>query len=612
MNANQVDDSQVPRKKILMEQLSTRGLGSLRRLHRKWIRLNYRRDYVRWQARNEPDDRELTRQRSLAVDLENPQTFLVLMMVSENHLDWMQHTLDHLRSQTYPWWQLRIHAQPDFIKQHQALLQAEKDHDSRVSTLPLGGNSVEGPSDDLSNQADILVTLRPGDCLAKSALWDVIKFIEDNPDVGVVYTDEDQLDLHGRRHTPWLKPDWSPELLYSVNYLQPLFIRRQILEGDTEIGLQRDGEIDWISLWESSITGRYRVGHLPKILLHRINSGRSDSARFPAGEVDLHESWIVGRFRKLGKKSVQVTHPTSLGLRVSWATDNPLVSIIIPTKDNHQILDRCLRSLTQKTTYPRYEILVFDSGKPGATRDLSAYSSSAETPIKVFPSKSPFNYSWTNNEGARVAAGEHFLFLNDDVEIVAEDWLEEMVRWSALPEIGTVGAKLLYPNKTIQHLGVILGMSGHANHVFNGAEEDDEGPFGPTDWYRNFLAVTGACMMVRRDVFESVGGFNEDYKLAFSDIELCLRIIEKGLRVMVTPFARLIHKEGSSRGRYMPYPDMWRAAESFAPFMRDGDPYFNPNLSYASTYPRLAVEPEDRAARLQTILERETPGRGMG
>jgi GT2 family glycosyltransferase len=598
MKAYRVDDDQMPRKNILMEQLTTTGLSFLRWLRRIWIRLNRRRDYARWQARYEPDDRELTRQRSLAVDLETPTTFLILIQISENNLDGMRHTLDHLRSQTYPWWQLRIHAQAETIGK----IQAEVNHDPRVRTLHLDESSTVGYSEDLGGHADILVTLRPGDCLASSALWDITKFIEDNSEVGMVYTDEDQLDLRGRRHTPWFKPDWSPELLYSVNYLQPLFIRRQILGKGTENGMRCDGEIDWISIWESCITGRYHVGHLPKILLQRMSSGRPDSARNSSGEVDLHASWIEKRFRQLGKESVQVTHSASHGLKVSWAMNNPLVSIIIPTKDHPQILDRCLRSLTKQTAYPKYEILILDSGKPGTTHDLSAQYSSAGIPTNAFPTESPFNYSRTNNEGARAAAGELFLFLNDDVEIIDGGWLEEMVRWAELPEIGAVGAKLLYPNKTIQHAGVVLGLCGHASHVFMGAEEEDDGPYGPTVWYRDFLAVTGACMMVRREVFDSVGGFNADYELAFSDIELCLRIIEKGLRVMVTPHARLIHHEGVSRGRYMPVEDIVLAGDAFLPWVKAGDPYFNPNLSYASLYPRVIKKDEDCVARLDQIV----------
>jgi len=603
MDTNLVDNGQAPPRNGLREQLTTSCLGISRRFRRLWIRCNRRRDYARWQARNESDEDELARQRGLAISLETPVTFLILMVVSENNHQCMQHTLNHLQSQTYPWWQLGILTQTEAIQQMQAELQEANDHDTRVSILPKGGGSRQGKKEKPGDHADILATLQPGDCLAASALWDVAKYLETYPTVDMVYTDEDKLDSRGRRHTPWLKPDWSPELLYSTNYLQPLFIRRQILERDTRDGSWRDGDTNLTSMWESGILGNSRVGHLPKVLLHRLSHGDAGS-HIPGAEQQMHARWVEACFLKLGKKNVKVTHPNSHGLRVLWATDNPLVSIIIPTQDHPQILKRCLRSLTKRTKYPNYEILLLDSGKPGATHDLIAQYSQAGTSIRAFPTKLPFNYSRTNNEGAHAAAGELFLFLNDDIEIIDGDWLEEMVRWSALPEIGAVGAKLLYPNKTIQHLGVILGLGGHANHVFMGAKEHDDGPYGPTDWYRNFLAVTGACMMVRRNVFESVGGFNAAYKLAFSDIELCLKIIEKGLRVMVTPHARLIHREGSTRGRYIPVEDLALAGDAFLPWVKAGDPYFNPNLSYTSTYPRVIGEEEDRVARLDQIVKK--------
>ncbi len=600
MKANPVVDRQIPREHSLVEYLSTRVLSLLRWLRRTWIRLNRRRDYAIWQMRNELDDGELARQRSLAIDLETPVTFLILTVVSENSLEGMQHTLNHLQSQTYPWWQLGILTQTEAIQQIQAELQEANDHDTRVSVLPQGGGSRKGKQEKPGDHADILVTLQPGDCLATSALWDVAKYLETYPTVDMVYADEDQLDLRGRRHTPWLKPDWSPELLYSTNYMQPLFIRRQILERGIRDGSWRDGDINLTSLWESGILGNSRVGHLPKVLLHRLSHGDAGSQN-PGAEQQMHARWVEECFLKRGKKNVQVTQPPDHGLRISWATDNPLVSIIIPTKDR-SVLERCLRSLTKKTAYPNYEILILDSGKSGTMDDLITQYSSAGISIKALPSTTPFNYSRTNNEGAHAAAGELFLFLNDDIEVIDGDWLEEMVRWSALPEIGAVGAKLLYPNKTIQHLGVILGLGGHANHVFMGAKEHDDGPYGTTDWYRNFLAVTGACMMVRRDVFESVGGFNIEYQLAFSDIELCLRIIEKGLRVMVTPHARLIHREGVSRGRFMPVEDIVLARDAFLPWVKAGDPYFNSNLSYTSPYPRVTGEEKGRVARLDQIV----------
>ena len=179
------------------------------------------------------------------------------------------------------------------------------------------------------------------------------------------------------------------------------------------------------------------------------------------------------------------------------------------------------------------------------------------------------------------------LFLNNDIEAIDPIWLEEMVRWASRPEVGVVGGKLLYPNRTIQHAGLVVGMEGHANHVFAGCQESYSGLFGSTEWYRDYSAVTGACMMMRRNVFEQVGGFNEAYHLAFNDIEICLRTIQAGYRVVYTPFARLVHHEGATRSTYKPSTDIKLATHHLKPLIQQGDPFYNPNLSLMNRIPTL-------------------------
>jgi GT2 family glycosyltransferase len=187
-----------------------------------------------------------------------------------------------------------------------------------------------------------------------------------------------------------------------------------------------------------------------------------------------------------------------------------------------------------------------------------------------------------------------------------------MVRWSEQDEIGVVGAKLLFPNGSIQQAGVVIGMGGHAGHIFRGAREGETGPFGSVEWYRNYLAVTGACMMIPSSVFEEVGGFNEDYQLVFSDIDLCLRITKRGYRVVYTPFSRLIHHESITRGRYIPTGDLIKAYKDFFHHLSEGDPYYNPNLSYRETIPGLILSPEDRIKELEQILARSLLVEGVG
>ena len=215
-----------------------------------------------------------------------------------------------------------------------------------------------------------------------------------------------------------------------------------------------------------------------------------------------------------------------------------------------------------------------------------------------------FNYSRANNIGARYARGEILLFLNNDVEILQPDWLEEMVRWVERPQIGAVGAKLLYPDDTIQHAGVVVGMEGHASHVFWGYHERQSGPFGSVEWYRNFTAVTGACLMIPRDLFEAILGFDEKYILAFSDIKICMRIRREGYRVLYSPFARLRHFEGKSRGYHIPQNDIQQGIDDFMPLVETGDPYYNPNLSYIERKPTIAAPMRKRrVARLLRIAE---------
>jgi len=213
-----------------------------------------------------------------------------------------------------------------------------------------------------------------------------------------------------------------------------------------------------------------------------------------------------------------------------------------------------------------------------------------------------------NNLGARQARGGFFVFLNNDVEVEAADWLNELVRWGCLPEIGIVGGKLLYPGGTIQHAGIVIGMEGHASHVFSGMPDGAAGPFGSTDWYRDVSAVTGACLAMRRDVFEQIGGFDERLVIAFGDVEICQRAIHAGYRVLYSPFARLIHYEGKTRANFIPEEDIRIGFEALKDAVRIGDPYYNPNLSHSVRAPTLRRPwEEDPSARLKEIAAMAWP-----
>jgi GT2 family glycosyltransferase len=268
-----------------------------------------------------------------------------------------------------------------------------------------------------------------------------------------------------------------------------------------------------------------------------------------------------------------------------------------------EFLQKCLASLLHKTAYPDFEVLLVDNhSHQAATRDYYE-SLAADARVQILRYGPDFNYSAANNYGARRATGDMLLFLNNDVEALEADWLEEMVRWAERPEIGAVGAKLLFPNGAVQHAGVIIGLEGHGSHVFWGCAEDQSGPFGSVNWYRNYSAVTGACLMMRREVFEAVGGFDEEYRLVFSDIELCVRIANHGYRIVYTPFSRLRHHEGRTRETFIPGHDISRAYAHLEHIVESGDPYYNPNLSYTLKVPTLSGRNEEnRIDRLQRIV----------
>jgi GT2 family glycosyltransferase len=291
-------------------------------------------------------------------------------------------------------------------------------------------------------------------------------------------------------------------------------------------------------------------------------------------------------------------------VRVTWPASGKKVSIIIPTKDHLNDLKKCLNSILNKTTYSPFEIILVDSSSHWQTSQRYYQKILPTSNISIIRYEGKFNYSAALNLGARSAGGDIFLFLNNDIEVIEADWLEELVRWVDRPEIGVVGAKLLYPGEAIQHAGIVIGMEGHASHIFAGVKEEFSGLFGSTEWYRNYSAVTGACMAIRRGLFESIGGFNESYRLVFSDVEICLRLIRLDYRVVYTPYARLIHREGKTRSNLIPPEDINTAYLHFKDIVQSGDPYFNPNLSCMIRIPTFRRQWEEAPlARLEKIVE---------
>jgi|GEM_PF-1338989 len=498
--------------------------------------------------------------------------------------------IDAIRAQTSDAWQLclGVAATSPALR---AAAEAVAASDPRIRVAVVAGAAdpvqVANAAADLAT-GDALMMIDLDDRLAPDAVLEIGAALLHHPAGDLYYVDEDRLTEDGGRRDPFFKPEWSPELLLSVNYLPPLIVRRRLF---VEIGGFRPAALG-ATQRQVPIVGAERAGgaiHVPRVLCHRLDSDRPMPPADRPDPREVRRRCLAAHLARRGIATPDVALVEGLGgnhPRVGWPVRGGRVSIVIPTRDRVEVLRPCLESVLRRTAYPDLEIVLVDTGsREQRTGDF--YARLAEEPrLRIVDAPEPFNYSAANNLGARHATGEFLLFLNNDIEVLEADWLEELVRWAERPEIGAVGAKLLFPDGRIQHAGVVLGMEGHAGHVFWGAPEGTTGPFGSTDWYRNYLAVTGACLMVRRDVFDRAGGFDEGYQIVFSDVELCIRLVAAGYRTLYTPFARLRHHEGASRGKQVLLHDMLRVYDHLADLVAAGDPFFSPNLSLVAVVPR--------------------------
>ncbi|TMC57783.1 MAG: glycosyltransferase family 2 protein [Chloroflexi bacterium] len=256
------------------------------------------------------------------------------------------------------------------------------------------------------------------------------------------------------------------------------------------------------------------------------------------------------------------------------------------------MLEQCVDSILSKTQYPNFEIVIVNNGPRQPSEFVYYRQIAKDARVRVLHDERPFNYSAANNLGAQCANGDMLVFLNSDTAVLAGDWLDEIVMWLERVDIGVVGAKLLLPDSRIQHAGVVMGLSGYAGHVFAGEPEGRGSIFGFAEWYRDYLAVTGACLAIQRELFERLGGFNTSFVLCGSDVELCLRVRQTGMRVVYNPFVRLRHHESATRGSVVPDSDYEASYTHYLPYLQNGDPFFSPHLSHWSTAPALRKRDE--------------------
>lgn len=557
--------------------------------------------YELWIAENEPHETELAQQKSLAANLPYRPLLSIITPTYNTPPELLERTIRSVIDQTYDNWELCIVDGGSERLGLREVLESWAKKDDRIRIRFLDYNlGISGNTNEALGMAkgEFIALLDHDDLLAPFALFEVVKYLNEERNIDFVYSDRDLVTEDGsKRFDPLFKPGWSPEVLLSANYLTHLcVIRKQVADDVGGFNPETDGAQDWDFFFR--VTERtQRIAHIPKILYHWRCWSNSAASGLHAKPYALaaQKRAIQEHMRRQGVPA-EVNFESSGFFRVKWAqTGKTKVSIIIPTTGSMHLLQPCVKSVLDRTNYDDFEILIVHNG-PTASSVSGYYQYLTQNkPVRVLYYDKPFNYSAANNFGAQHAQGNVLLFLNDDTEVISPDWLEELVRWVERPETGVVGAKLLRPDGTIQHAGVIIGLTGFAGHIFAGACEGYNGPFGSTEWYRNYLAVTGACMMIRRPLFEELGGFREDFVLCGSDVELCLRVKHKGYRIVYTPFARLKHHESATHQGQIPDGDFERSYPYYLPTLLAGDPFYNPNLSYWCTVPRLKQGDEELA-----------------
>jgi GT2 family glycosyltransferase len=292
------------------------------------------------------------------------------------------------------------------------------------------------------------------------------------------------------------------------------------------------------------------------------------------------------------------------GVRFTWHTGSPSLAIIILTKTNFSLLQPLHTGLLQQPYPGELTIHIVDNGSDDPATQAYYEKLASQPNLAIIPYPRTFNYSEAINLGATQSQSDLLLFMNDDMALIDHTWLPELTQWAVRPEVGVVGAKLLRKNRTIQHAGIVMGLTGFAGHIYLNAPEHYHGLWGSVDWYRNMLALTGACQMVRREVFDEVGGYDQGYTLAFGDIDFCLRVHQKGYRNVYTPFAQLYHYEGSTRGYKTPVRDALKGYQELEPYLVEEDPFFSPNLTY-TRIPKCTLEKQARDERMRQIESRK-------
>ncbi len=551
--------------------------------------------YEEWLTKHLPTEMELERQRTTGFDYE--PLFSVVVPLYRTEQKYLEELVDSVKAQTYPNWELCLSDGSGPDSPIRAFLETLPLEDERIRVIfhdePLRIAENTNAAIDIA-EGEFVVFADHDDALCPHALFECLKKINEEPRTDVLYSDEDKMSADGQHFfEPHFKPDFNQDLLCTVNYIcHLLVVKKELLDKAGGLRPEYDGAQDYDLIFRCTEQAE-KISHVPKILYHwRYHEGStSENPESKKYAFEAGARAIKAHFDRIGIET-EIYAGEFPGLyRTRYIRKyDPLISIIIPNKDHIDDLERCISSIEKKSTYRNYEyVIVENNSTESSTFDYYEKLKRRLPNVKVVVWKGPFNYSDINNFAVDYADGEYYLLLNNDTEVIAPEWMEELVGYCMRPDVGIVGARLYYEDDTIQHAGVVLGFLGLVGHCFVQQKREATGYCHRIICAQNYSAVTAACMLVKAKVFREVGGFSHDLAVAFNDVDFCLKVTHAGYLIVYDPYVELYHYESKSRGLEDTPEKQERFARETATLEKhwpgiftEPDPYYNVNLTLKS------------------------------
>ena len=550
-------DSNIPIQNIVT---ATKYVPLITSLKKSISKIDNSKDYSVWIDKYDTLTPETIKK--MQAQIENwtsPPLISIVMPTYNTDEKWLRAAINSVTQQIYPHWELCIADDASTQTNVRQILQEYAANDKRIKvTFRTENGHISAASNTALELAtgEFIALLDHDDELAKHALFWVAKTIIENPEIMLLYSDEDKIDEKGKRCEPFFKPDWNPNLFLSYNFITHLIVyRSQLIKQITGFREGYEGSQDYdLALRAIEQIEPNQIYHIPRILYHwRKIPGSTATQEYEKPYAIIAAQKAVSEYLIRQNIDAQVTESPLLSgtIRVQYQLPShpPLITIIIPTYNGYDLLRQCVESILNKTNYPNFEILIVNNNSDEAVTLNYLQQLQNNEKIHILDYPHTFNYSAINNTAVQEASGELICLLNNDIEVINPSWLTEMVSHALRPEIGAVGARLWYPDNRLQHGGVIVGLGGIAGHSHKYLERHCKGYFGRIAVIQDLSAVTAACMVLRKETYLNLGGLDaENLKIAFNDVDFCLRIKETGLQILWTPYAELYHHESASRG----------------------------------------------------------------